>query len=87
MLALLASVVGKIVGWIAGVLPVSPFANQLGSVPAALDLGLAWLNTIIPVSDILAMIGVWASAMMLYCAVKIVSKWTIGKVTGVISVD
>lgn len=87
MLSLLAGVLRKLIYFLLGILPESPFANALGTLPASIENGLAWLNTFIPMESIVLLIGLWAVALVNYIAVRLILEFTLNKVTSVFGIS
>lgn len=87
MVALLLGVIGKLCTWFADVLPVSPFASLLPTVDPVFSTGIAWLNTFVPVGQIVTLIGAWGASFIAYLAVKLFKKFTVDKLISVIDVS
>lgn len=63
----LSGLLGQVFGWMASVLPQDPFVGYLSAVQG-LQLGLAWLNWVFPVSDAVTFLGVWMGTVASYVA-------------------
>lgn len=87
MLALLAGLLGKLCSWLADVLPESPFSSALGSIPESASVGVAWLNTFVPVSQIVALVTAWAAALVAVVVIRFVKKFTIDSIVSVFDVS
>lgn len=87
MVALVGALLRKIFYFLRSVLPSSPFANALGQVPTSIHLGLAWLNTIVPIGQIVALVTAWGLALFGVVAVKLIYKYTAGKFISVVDVS
>lgn len=83
MVALLLGLIGKAVSWLADVLPESPFIAAVGELGSGFEVGLAWLNTFVPVGQIAAMVTAWAVALVAVVAVRLFKRFTLDKVTSV----
>lgn len=74
MVAFLLSLATKLLGWLATVLPVSPFAN-LALDGAATALG--WLNWVVPVGQMATLFAAWLACVVVWQVVNFVStRWT-----------
>lgn len=69
MLSGLLGMIGTFFGWLGGLLPDSPFAGVV-SVTDDLRQGLAWLNWLVPISDMLVVLGLWIAATLAFVVVK-----------------
>lgn len=68
MLGFLVGVLGAFYSLLSGVLPQSPFrALQIG---ADIDTALGWLNWVVPVGDMLSLMGLWLAAILTAFIVK-----------------
>ena len=75
MLGGLAGIFSTIFGWLADVLPDSPFAD-LAVITADLHLGIAWLNWFLPISEMLDMLIVWIGLCLAVTVVQFVLNAT-----------
>lgn len=60
---------------VVSVLPLSPFRSVINSWGAGVPQGIAWLNWLVPVSQILGVFAAWLSAYALYLLASIVLRW------------
>lgn len=81
MLAFIVGVCGTFFRFLAGVLPESPF----GSIVLAeqLDTALGWLNWVVPVGDMLTLMGVWLTALIAAFVIKVVIQRAFGAFSAV----
>ena len=75
MLGALAGLFSTIFGWLAGVLPDSPFAD-LAVITGDLHLGIAWLNWFFPISEMLDMLIVWIGLCLAVTVIQFVLNTT-----------
>lgn len=69
MLQALFGFVSTIFGWLSNLLPDSPFAN-FAHVTDQMSLGLSWLNWLIPMNEMLAILAIWITACAAITAVR-----------------
>lgn len=67
----------KVLGFIIGVLPTSPFLSVQSSLLSGEGIGkyiqyLAWL---LPIKNMVIIIGTWLSAMIIYYCYSVVMRW------------
>lgn len=79
MIAFLLNLVTGLFGWLASVLPASPFSGLSLALSGLAD-ALGWLNWLVPVGDMLALFLVWLAAAAVWMVVSFV--WQ--RVNGVI---
>lgn len=79
MLSFLAGLLRGILGFLSGVLPNSPFQDVISGIDN-LQLGLGWLNWVMPVGDCLLIFGLWLTAALVWAAVD----FALNKATGVV---
>lgn len=79
MLSFLSSLLSGILGFLNNVLPDSPFANVLQGAED-LQLGLAWLNWLIPVGSILNIFLAYLVVLLLWAA----ADYVLAKANGVV---
>jgi len=77
MLDILLGVVGTVFGWVGALFPASPFADYV-QVTEDMQLGLAWLNWIFPIGEMLVLLMAWIAAMAVVTAVKVALEVTGG---------
>ena len=75
MLSAIAGLLSTVFGWVGGLLPDSPF-TQYAVAADSLQLGLAWFNWFVPISEMLVMLGLWIAAMLAVTAVKVALRMT-----------
>ena len=75
MLSALSGLFNMLFGWLAGLLPDSPFADA-AQVTEGMHTGLAWLNWFFPVGEMLALCTAWVLACLAVTAVKVALKVT-----------
>lgn len=68
MLSFLVSLLHGVFSFLAGFLPDSPLAGVVDTLDGA-DVGLGWLNWFVPVGDMLALLGLWLAALLVWVAV------------------
>lgn len=74
MVAFLLSLATKLLGWLATVLPVSPFVNLALDGAAA---ALGWLNWVVPVGQMATLFAAWLACVVVWQVVNFVStRWT-----------
>lgn len=83
MISAIIGFVSGIVGWLASVLPDSPFAGLFTGNQSILT-GLGWLNWLLPVGDLLAIFGLFLAVLLIWAAVDFAISKATGAVTGVI---
>lgn len=84
MLNAIAGLLSAVFGWLGGLLPDSPLRG-FAEAGENLSLGLRWLNWVLPISEMLVMLGLWIAAMLAVTAVKVALRMTAsvgGKVAG-----
>lgn len=84
MLSGILGLLGTIFGWLGGLLPDSPLTDY-AQVTQDMQLGLAWLNWVVPISEMLVMLVLWMGVIAIVSAVKIALRTTSdigGKVIG-----
>lgn len=77
MLSGLLGLLGTVFGWLGGLLPDSPFTGYV-QVTEGMRQGLAWLNWLVPISEMLVILGLWIAAVALFTAVKVAFGMTAG---------
>ena len=78
------TLLGTLFGWLGNLLPDSPFADYM-QVTEDMRLGLGWLNWLLPISEMLVLLGLWIAALAIVSAVKVALSITSsvgGKVVG-----
>lgn len=74
MFTLLGTLIQWIVTMAVRFLPVSPIQQiELGE---GVQQGLAWLNWLVPISDMLAIMDVWLLALLAWRVYRFVMAWT-----------
>lgn len=84
MLSAIAGLLSTVFGWLGSLLPTSPLRDYAVAADN-LRLGLAWLNWLLPISEMLVMLALWVAALAAFTAVKIalgVTSSVGGKVAG-----
>lgn len=71
MIAFLLNMVSGLLAWLSGVLPHSPFANMSLVLNGVAD-AIGWLNWVVPVGDMVALLGVWLVAAAVWQVVSFV---------------
>lgn len=56
-------------------LPQSPFADLLAQLEAAELPGLAWLNWLVPIPELLQLLSLWLVAIVTYYAYSVIARW------------
>lgn len=79
MLSFLAGLLHGILGFLSGVLPDSPFLDLMSGLDT-LQLGLGFLNWVVPVGDCLLIFGLWLTAAIVWASVD----FALGKSTDVV---
>ena len=85
MLSALSGLLGMVFGWLGALFPASPFASAV-QVTENMRLGLSWLNWVVPVGEMLAIMGLWIAAMFAVTAVKVALRM-VGGVGGKVAGD
>lgn len=70
MVSILTQLFGTILGFLDGILPGSPFAEWL-AVTDDLLLGLSWLNWVMPMTDMIALMTAWIGVCFLVTTAKV----------------
>lgn len=83
MIQALAQFFATVFGWLGNLLPDSPFANMV-QVSEDLALGISWLNWLVPISEMLAMMVLWLAACVAVVAVRVALDVT-GSIGGRVS--
>lgn len=83
MISAILGLVHGFLGWLAGVLPDSPFASLLAGTES-IATGIGWLNWFIPVSDLLVIFGLYLAALLVWAAIDFLAKRALKTVTGVV---
>lgn len=84
MLQGLFTFLGTIFGWLDNLLPDSPLAG-LVETSQNLSLGISWLNWLVPINEMLALLAIWIAACAAVTAVRVAMDITgglAGKVVG-----
>lgn len=69
MLSFLASLIQGVVGFLVSFLPDSPL-RAFGDVLEGVSLGLGWLNWLVPVGPMLAVLTAWLAALLVWYGVR-----------------
>lgn len=56
-------------------LPTSPFADLLTQLEGAELPGLAWLNWLVPIPELLELLTLWLAAIVVYYAYSVIARW------------
>lgn len=70
MIDAILSLLNGILGWLAVILPDSPFATIVEGNETVM-MALAWLNWLFPVGQCLAIFGIWLGLLLAWTAVNI----------------
>ena len=76
-LGFIGDAVQGLFGWLADVLPQSPFTGL--QLPQGVDTALGWLNWLVPMGGIMALYAAWLAAVLLYRVIRFVAKRLISK--------
>lgn len=68
MIGLVVGLIQGVLGFLNSVLPTSPFQGMLTGLDS-LQLGLGWLNWVVPVGDMALIFGLWLTALLAWAAV------------------
>lgn len=70
MLQMLLQLINTIFGFFNSLLPTSPFGDYIqGS--EQIILGISWLNWVLPIGEMLALMVIWLGVCLAVCAVKV----------------
>lgn len=69
----MSTIWGKFAGYLQTVLPTSPFRQFISAMPTS--IGFKWLNWLVPVHDILAVLAAWLAAVTLFYLYSIIMRW------------
>lgn len=79
MLEFVTSLISSVCGFLASVLPDSPFAD-IANGASSLGTGIGWFNWFVPVGDLILIFGAWIAALLLWAAIQ----WVLTKGEGII---
>ena len=79
MLSFLSTLLSGILGFLNSVLPDSPFADVLQGAQD-LQTGLAWLNWLVPIGDLLGIFVAYLAVLLLWAA----ADYVLSKANGVV---
>lgn len=69
MLSALLNLLGTVFGWLGGLLPDSPLSG-FAVVTEDMRMGIAWLNWLVPMGEMLTALGLWIAAVALFTVIK-----------------
>lgn len=69
MLDIIGGLLSALFGLFDALLPDSPFAGYIQSIEG-MQMGLAWLNWLVPIHDFVVILGLWIAAGAIVAAVK-----------------
>lgn len=84
MLSFLIGLLHGILDILNALLPTSPFASLASSLQGA-EMGLGWLNWLVPVGGMLALFGAWLVAILAWYVAKMTARTVTSTALAVVS--